>query len=191
MKQLVGVVAIVFSVLMLANTSYAFDWDKEQHEFSVKLGMVLESEVYIDPPDRYFDTDAGTMLAIRADAVVSPKLSVGGFFHQITNSTGAGDDITTNAIGGTMKYRANLTPDLQLRPGVSLGYNFLITSDAFRNDATGLEIGAFLEAAYHLRDGHMLNGEIGFVTQPAGGNSDIDMTYGPTWYLLVGYAFGK
>ena len=190
MRKILVIIAVILIALSVPGSSPAYDWNKEQYEFGVKLGMIFEGEVYMDPPDQYFDTDAGFMFALRADAVVTPKMSAGVFLHQISNATGAGDEMTTTAIGGSLKVRLTMSPDLQLRPGLTIGYN-MICGDAFQEDATGLELGAFLEAALHLQDGHMVTGELGFVSQPAGGNSDIDMTYGPTFYLLAGYAFGK
>ena len=187
----VATAVILFCLIMVPGASHAYEWDKQQYELGVKIGTIFAGEVWIDPPDRSFDTDSGTMFALRADSVVTPKMSMGMFIHQITNSTGGGDDITTTGIGATLKLRLTASPDLQIRPGVLFGYNFSIGSEAFKEDATGMEVGAFVEAAYHLQDGHMLTGELGFVAQPVGGNSDIDMTYGPTVYFLIGYAFGK
>jgi hypothetical protein len=35
-----------------------------------------------------------------------------------------------------------------------------------------------------------LVGELGFITQPSGGNEDSDVTFGPIFYLAFGYQFG-
>jgi hypothetical protein len=166
----------------------AFDFDGQKFEIGAKFGTIFPGEVTVDDGDH--DTKAGTMFAIRAESVITPKISAGVFYQNISNSTKADDSITTNAIGGIVQFRFTTAPNLQFRPGLTLGYNFDISGDALQNSATGLEIGALVEAAYCIKDGHMITGELGFVTQPAGGNSDIDMTYGPTFYFLIGYAFG-
>ena len=55
-------------------------------------------------------------------------------------------------------------------------------------DTTGLDVGGFVEVAKPMSNGTQeLLFEIGFVTQPSGGNDYADVTFGPHFYLTVGF----
>ena len=91
-------------------------------------------------------------------------------------------------IGGTLKGRFALKGGTQLRPGVIFAYQITTVDEV--DDINGLNVGFTFEAAFPLKDFNAIVAEIGFTTQPSGGNSDVDVTWSPIFYLTVGYEFG-
>jgi hypothetical protein len=80
---------------------------------------------------------------------------------------------------------------VRLKAGFSyeaLAYQ-ITTGDAF-DDVKGLNVGFTFEAAFPLKDFKAIVAELGFTTQPSGGNADADVTWAPIFYLTVGYEFG-
>ena len=78
------------------------------------------------------------------------------------------------------------TEKFAFRPGLSLGYRTI----SFGNDAikhmTGMGLNLSGEIAYQTSGNLSPLAELGFLTQPTGGNSDTAATYGPTFYFLRG-----
>ena len=77
---------------------------------------------------------------------------------------------------------------IQLRPGVVLAYQST-TGDAF-DDLTGLNVGLSFDVVFPLKGFNAIVGELGFMTQPSGGNEDADVTWAPIFYITVGYEIG-
>ena len=55
----------------------------------------------------------------------------------------------------------------------------------------GLAVNLSVEFQYHLANSPAIPFlDIGFLSQPTGGNSDADVTWAPIFYLNVGAAYG-
>ena len=63
------------------------------------------------------------------------------------------------------------------------------SGDSF-DDVEGLNVGFTGEFVFPLENKKAVVTEIGFTTQPAGGNADADVTWAPIFYLTVGNEFG-
>ena len=170
---------IIFIILCVPLLNYAQD---QSWNLGLKGGIFFPGEVYVNPPDDYFDTEMGWLINISADAMVAPKLSMGGFFlHVNTTDEYFEEDVGINTFGVTLKARFRLASGIQIRPGVAIGYQ-LINGEELFEDVKGLEVGAVFEIAKPLGSGRAILGELGFITQPSGGNEDIDMTFGPIFF---------
>ena len=179
---LVIVIALLLSVSFVHAQKQSWNWN-------FKGGILLPGTVSVEGFDG--DTNMGWIINTAFDAVVAEKFSMGGYlFYSGTSEAESGEDLSANimSIGGTLKGRFALQGGTQLRPGVILAYQ-LTTGDAF-DDVTGLNVGFTLEAAFPLKDYNAIVAEIGFSSQPTGGNSDADVTWAPIFYLTVGYEFG-
>ncbi|MCX5754261.1 MAG: hypothetical protein NTW97_11600 [Candidatus Krumholzibacteria bacterium] len=165
---------------------------EQQWNLTFKGGPLIPGTVTIDPPGGDVDTDMGWLLNAYIDAMVAPKLSFGGFLLLAgTSASGGGTDsgATVATLGATVKGRFTLQNGMQLRPGLAIGYQ-MISGDAF-DGVKGLDVGGIFEIVKPLANNkNALVGEVGFITQPAGGNSDADVTFGPIFYLAFGYEFG-
>jgi hypothetical protein len=187
-KKLMLWAVIGVAILFIPVFAHAFDWDRQQYEFGVKLGPTMGGEVFLDPPDKTFDLESGNVFFLSADSIITPKMSIGGFFRRAEVSNKVSDNESTiDTIGAALKLRFTPDPKLQLRPGLRLGYDYKFGNGD--DKMTAMNIGAFVELAYHLNDGFIITGEVGAVTG-SGGNSDFDMDYSFP-YIVIGVAFGK
>ena len=76
----------------------------------------------------------------------------------------------------------------QVRAGLILAYQ-MTSGDVF-DDVEGFNAGFTGEYVITLKDKKAVVIELGFTSQPAGGNADADVTWAPIFYLTVGYEFG-
>lgn len=185
---------VLLCMVLVALSVSVGNAQEQKWDFTFKGGLVMPGGVTIDPPGRDFDTGMGWLVNAYYDAVVAPKLSVGAFLMLAGSSvTVLGDDygVTITTLGATMKGRFTLSNGMQLRPGLAVGYQ-MINTDAPSSDGTkGLDVGGIFEVVKPFANSkNALVGELGFFTQPSGGNSDVDVTFGPIFYFAFGYQFG-
>ena len=157
---------------------------------NAKFGLLFPGTVTISPPGVDVDTEMGWILHVKADALLSPKFSMGGLISFAgTSAEESSESVSIMNFGGTLKGWFPLESGWQIRPGILLAYQ-LTTSDAF-DDVNGFNIGAFAELAIPLKNRYnAVVAELGFISQPAGGNEDADVTWAPVFYLQLGYEFG-
>lgn len=185
-------VALLCMVLVASSMSAA-SAQEQSWNFTVKGGLLLPGTVTVDGGygSGDLDTNTGWLLNAGIDAMVAPKLSIGGFLLLAGTSVGDSDEgamVTT--LGATLKGHFPLQSGLKLRPGIAFGYQ-ITSSDAFDDNLSGLDVGLTFEVVKPLANSkNALVGELGFITQPSGGNADADVTWGPIFYLAFGYQFG-
>ncbi len=164
---------------------------EQQWSITVKGGLLMPGSVTVESMS--LDTNMGFLANAYFDAMVAPKLSIGGFLQMAFPSVTAwGDDygVTVTTLGATMKGRFPLQSGWILRPGLAFGYQ-MSSSDAYTDGVNGLGVGGLFEVIKPLANSkNALVGELGFITQPSGGNSDADVTWGPIFYFAFGYQFG-
>jgi len=180
------ILVILVALLLFGSVAQA---QKQEWNWNIKGGIMLPGTVSIEGFDA--DTELGWIANTAFDAMVAEKLSMGVyFFYSGITEAETGESLSANlmSIGGTLKGRFTLRGGTQLRPGVIFAYQ-TTTGDAF-DDISGLNVGFTFEAAFPLKDFNAIVAELGFTTQPAGGNEDADVTWGPIFYLTVGYEFG-
>ncbi|MCK4559513.1 MAG: hypothetical protein KAV45_06985 [Calditrichia bacterium] len=180
------ILVIVIAVLLSSTFVHA---QKQSWNLNFKGGIMLPGTITVDGYDG--DTELGWIVNTAFDGMVAEKLSMGGyFFYSGISEAETGESLSANimSIGGTIKGRFQLRSGTQLRPGLILAYQ-ITTGDAF-DDVKGLNVGFTFEAAFPLKDFKAIVAELGFTTQPSGGNADADVTWAPIFYLTVGYEFG-
>ena len=157
---------------------------------AVKGGFLMDGEAHVSGDfEGDVDTNSGTMLLLSADSIMAPKLSVGAFLLYAQSGI-EGEDASIMTLGGTLKARFAFGT-FQLRPGLALGYQTINPdSSAAAADSTGLDVGFGCEASFPINPKLNFVGEVGFITQPAGGNDDVEFTFGPIWYVVGGVEFG-
>ena len=179
---------LVICVALLLTGSLA-QAQNQSWNWNFKGGIILPGTVTVEGYDA--DTELGWIVNTVFDAMVAEKLSMGGyFFYSGLTEAESGESNGANimSIGGTLKARFPLRGGTQLRPGVIFAYQ-ITTGDAF-DDVNGLNVGFTFEAAFPLKDRNAIVAEIGFTSQPSGGNSDVNVTWAPIFYLAVGYEIG-
>lgn len=177
--KIIILIVVIFSI----STVNAQNWN-----MNIKGGVMLPGTVTIEYIGDV-DTETGWIINTAYDAMVAEKLSMGGyFFYSGVTEEISGEGANIMAIGGTIKGRFPMRGGNQIRAGIILAYQ-MTSGDVF-DDVEGLNVGFTGEFVFPLQNKKAVVTEIGFTTQPAGGNSDADVTWAPIFYLTVGYEFG-
>jgi hypothetical protein len=184
--RLVHLTLVLLVTVLLFSVNFA-QAQSQTWNMNFKGGILLPGTVTIEGFD--VDTDMGWIANIAYDALVAEKVSMGGYFFY-AGVTPEDSDESANilTIGGTVKGRFTLSSGTQIRPGLILAYQ--MTSGSAFDDVKGLNVGFTGEVAFPLKDHRAVVAELGFTSQPSGGNSDADVTWAPIFYLTVGYEFG-
>ncbi|MEZ4225335.1 MAG: hypothetical protein R3B13_30570 [Polyangiaceae bacterium] len=168
------------------------DDEEESWNVGVKAGVLTAGSVYVEVADRSFDTSAGLLLLANVDAMVGKRLSMGAFVlnaHPSVTVLGTDYDATITTLGGTIKGRFGPSGGVSIRPGIAFGYQLISGDGPATDDVKGFDIGAVLEIAIPV-GGLRVPLEVGFISQPAGGNDATDLTFAPIPYLAGGVEFG-
>lgn len=167
-----------------ASTMMAGTLKGKTFDVGVTAGYWFSGTVTIEGYD--VDKDGAFLLRVFGDAYIIPQLAFGGYFNFSPYSE-QGVDITAFEIGGAIKPRFFLAPDFVIKPGLNLGYRFTTSDiDVAEISAFGLNLSVEFQKAM---PGYMLFGELGFLSQPAGGNSDVEVTFAPIFYVGAGIGF--
>ena len=157
---------------------------------NLKAGVLTAGEVYIEEADTTIDTEAGFLGQVDLDAYVAPMLSLGVFvLIATTEESESGEEGTVTTIGGTLKGRFG-GDRFEIRPGVAFGYQQIDVDVSGVKDTKGFDVAAVLEFAYYTSKKMAIVGELSFISQPAGGNDDSDVTFAPIMYFAGGVEFG-
>jgi hypothetical protein len=177
----------VLLLMTIFSLSSMVQGQSQSWNFNIKGGMLMPGTVSVEGFE--VDTDMGWIANAAFDALLAEKISMGGYFFYAGTSAEESDE-TANimTIGGTIKARFTLQGGTQIRPGVILAYQ-MTTGEAF-DDVNGLNVGFTGEVAFPLKNKNAIVTEIGFTSQPSGGNEDAEVTWAPIFYLTVGYEFG-
>ena len=119
-----------------------------------------------------------------------PKFAVGAYFNysSFTASYGGYDaDADFYEFGIALKPRFILNATTAVKPGLNIGYRKLSVEGY--DDADGLGLNLSIEVQFMLEGGYVFFIDGGFLSQPAGGNDDVDITWAPIVYLAAGIVF--
>lgn len=157
------------------------DLEGKSFDLGVSAGYWFGGNVVIQGFD--VDKDGAFLLRIFADSYLMPRFAVGGYFNFSPYSQ-EGVSITMFEFGAGIKPRFLLAPDFAIKPGLNIGYRFT-TSDISAAEISALGINVSVEFQKAM-PGVLLFGEFGFLSQPSGGNADIEVTFAPIFYFTVG-----
>jgi hypothetical protein len=149
------------------------------------LGVVFPGTVNSDPGGDH-DTKTGFLVQGALDYYVVPRLSTGLFLqYQSVGLVYSGETASVLGVGAAIKARFAIADAIALRPGLSIGYQHGSWSGS-TGTTSGLGVGAMVEGVFPL--GRSVNGlvQVGFTTQPSGGNKDITLTWAPIFFLAAG-----
>jgi hypothetical protein len=153
-------------------------------------GVLFPGSVYIEP----YDWDTGTGFTVNAglDYMVAPRLSLG-LLAQYASTTLTEPDVgvTEAGIGVTLKAHFGDRNDFHFRGGISFMYQVDNVDEPGFDSAQGLGIGLIADLVKPLQPGTNLLFQLGFITQPTGGNADAEVTWAPLIYAAVGLELAK
>lgn len=158
---------------------------RQSFALSAKAGVLTSSEVYVD--DVSFDSDVGPLMVAKVDTFIVPRASLG-LQGILAFPSLADEGVTLLNAGATLKLQYELG-NVRLRPGLALSYQRM--SSEYFDAVEGFSPGAFVELALPFAEQAAGIVEVGFLSQPNGGNEDSSVTFGPTWYLAFGVELGS
>ncbi len=176
---------LIFFILLCINTS-SFAQSENNVQVSISGAYMFESDnLYFAEVDRYFSIGDAVILKAEGDY----------YLQKFNNNFGIGlfasfgspwydgfEETSMIEFGPTLKWKFNLE-QVELIPSLYIGYR------SYEGDAgDGLGINLSFKAQFP-RDKFIPFVDIGFLTQPAGGNDATDITFSPLFILGGGVGF--
>jgi hypothetical protein len=157
---------------------------------SLVAGMALPGTISVSPGGEA-DTKIGWVVRAAGDAMLIPKLSMGAYVLYGRTSTDPGSlGLWMLGLGGTLKGHFQIET-VQLRAGLAIAFQ-VMNSDAIGSEsAKGLGLAPVVEVAVPVANNMNLLIQTSFVSQPAGGNKHVDVTWAPIFYLAAGIEYAK
>jgi len=185
-------VLILFGILFLPSVGLAQSTLKERsRDFGISVGYIFEGSAYFAEPDRYSAHTAGPMIRAFYDSFLMERFAVGLYaqaalsdFPRYTTEEGT----ILVELGFSAKPRFLVGEKMALKPGLNVGYRTYLADDEYvQSDGLGLNLG--LELQYDIGASYLPFLEVGFISQPWGGNDETDITFDPITYVQLGIAF--
>jgi hypothetical protein len=179
----------VLALAVLLATPPAAAQGASDLQFTFGAAAVLPGTVYVEPYE--WDTGAGFGLSAALDYAIVPRLSAG-LLLQYTSVGFTEVDVTGKTIGfgGTLKVLVGDPRKVHFKVGATVMYQLDSLDGADTDDARGLGVGAIAEVLYPVSPRLCAVGQLGFTSQPSGGNSDAEVTWAPLFFVGAGVAFG-
>jgi hypothetical protein len=163
----------------------------QQYHFSLSSLFEHEEMAYFDPPNAYSALEGGLML--KASGVYGQSvLRYGWFVDYIpTNYVYRYDyDLEMISLGGIIGAAFDANDQIQIQALGEIGYrNSSLSLDL--DSYSGLAINLNINGIYWLDGDFHPKANIGFQTQPDGGNSDVFFSYSPQWYIGIGVVYSN
>ena len=158
------------------------------NEFGFSLGLLAGGEVYIAEFDQFFDLESGLSLFGFYDFFITDKFAVGGNAHvAFPGQEFLGETLAFYELALALKMKFSLGNTVSYKPGFNLGYR-LISSDDL-DTIQGLGLNLTNEVQLDISENFTPFVDLGFISQPAGGNDEFNATFSPVIVLRVGMSF--
>lgn len=190
----IALIALLFCFVG-TNSVFAKSFTDRGSDIGLSGGMWLSGDIYVDIIEDDIEKESSFMFRAIADTYLMPKFAVGVYFNYSAPSFSyysMEGDATMTEFGITMKPRFVMGPRIAIKPGFNIGYR-KFESDITINDKKlsieGLGLNLSVEIQFMTSGNYIFYLEPGFLAQPAGGNNDTDVTFGPIFYILGGICF--
>ncbi len=171
-------------IILIACLASAQTLEDREQDYGFVVGYWTAGTVSVQGFEA--DKDGSLLLRVFADAYIMPKLAFGAYFNYAPYSQ-SGTDINALEFGGSIKPRFMIGEDVALKPGINFGYRWTSSDvSSAEIDAFGLNLSVELQK---MINGRVFFGEFGFLSQPAGGNDLVDVTFAPIVYFGAGIVF--
>ena len=175
---------IILCIIVLSFSSSAFSAD-DTMDIGISGNFWLSGTINVEGYDA--DKSAGLLFRGFVDSFVAEKLTMGAYLNLAPTVEVEDESGSMYEIGGALKYRA-MVGEMPLKIGINIGYRKL-DSDAMNDEIEGLGINLSAELQFNMDGNFVPFIEAGFLSQPSGGNEDVEVTWSPIVYLGGGVAF--
>jgi hypothetical protein len=160
----------------------------------VMAGLVLAGEIYANPPDQILDTSSGFIIRVIADNPITSGFSMGVYGNYIRSTAELGSlssDFTVTSFGLTLKSNFSLSPSVDLRLGIGIGYQMTAADDLgeFGENIKGFDLAPISEIIIQMENGMTALMSISGFSQPSGGNEVADVSWSPIIFVTGGLQF--
>ncbi len=176
MKKILITSLLIYCISL--NTSAQVQWD-----LSLNYYFETEETVYLDPPDLF--SGLSSAIGIRGKAVFPwGNRFVGGVLISYIPSV---ELIRFEEDGSFVELGVMVGPtfdigDLTLVTTGEISFRSIPT-DNENLESTGLGTNLNVTLIFNSQNNISPKVELGFITQPAGGNDDLEYTFSPYWYI--------
>ncbi|MCU0607250.1 MAG: hypothetical protein MUF78_07490 [Candidatus Edwardsbacteria bacterium] len=165
-------------------------------DIGISAGMVLPGTINVEGVDVI--NSMSPFFKAHLDAYIVEKLAMGIYasylmitLDHVKGSSATIPDAYNSAsgfeIGGTIKPCFKLSETVTLKPGLEIGYRHMSLED-LDDGINGMALGATIELKFKA-GGMSPFIAPGFISQPAGGNSDVEVTWAPMITVAGGIEF--
>ncbi|MEL6916973.1 MAG: hypothetical protein AAFO99_04505 [Bacteroidota bacterium] len=161
-------------------------------EYGVSVGLLTEGSFYISELDENFGLESGFTLHGFYDHYITEKFSIGGNISVSFPSLEILDEnVTFYEFALALKPRFDVSDKVTYKPGFNIGYRIINAPDIDEEGGTiqGLGLNLTNELQFHIDQGFTPFFDLGFISQPAGGNDDFNVTFSPLIMIRVGVVF--
>lgn len=181
---------VIFFLLVFTSVTQA-QFSSRTMDIGIGAGYNLGGTVKVSGAD--LDMEGNFLLQAFADFYLVEKFSWGVYakFGPGVKSDISTETATMYEFGMGLKPRFIVSDGkMAIRPGLEIGYRIIdLDVDAEGVDVNGLGLNANVEVQFLTSSSIVPFGQIGFLTQPSGGNDFDDVTWAPMFYLMAGVAF--
>jgi hypothetical protein len=114
---------------------------------------------------------------------------VAAFLQATRDDANTEDEANVVNAGVTVKGHAQFGT-VRVSPGLALAYQMTFAK-TYDETVKGFSPGAFVELVFPAGSEIRGAAEVGFISQPWGGNADFDVTFGPIVYVALGAEYGR
>lgn len=155
--------------------------------FQFGAGYFNGGTVFVDGEE--LAVSEGAIGSVAIDAIVSPHLSLG-LFSVAARTEVEGTSINVGTVGATIKARWGSSTGTQLRLGLAFGYQRISEDGNDGEDAAdqaihGLDIAPIIEVAFPSSGALQFVLQASALSQPIGGNREVDVTFKPIGYVAA------
>ncbi|MBN1498828.1 MAG: hypothetical protein JW982_01615 [Spirochaetes bacterium] len=168
---------------------------KTEFDIALTVGAWLPGTIDIEGYE--VDKDMGFLGRGFVDAYLMPNFAAGAYINYFSGSLsddGNSLDVWFYEFGIALKPKFIMNEKMAFKPGLNIGYRLndresMTTSPDEITESDGLGLNLSAEVIYSINDSYSLLVDFGFLSQPAGGNEDANVTWAPIFYLNVGVLF--
>jgi len=180
---------VIIAVGCIFLTALPMMADARNTDIGLGAGIWFPGTVDIEGED--VDKNMSFLVRLFIDSYIVQQFAVGAYFNYSNPEFEWGpyeEEAEMYELGVALKYRLLLGNSLPLKIGLNVGYRNM-DADAPIDDIQGLGINMSAELQFSATSGITPFIEGGFLTQPAGGNDDADVTWAPIFYVAGGIVF--
>ncbi len=158
-------------------------------DIGLGAGVWLPGTVDVEGED--VDKNMCFLIRLFIDSYVVEQFAFGGYANFSNPEFEYGpykEEATMYEFGLALKYRLLLGNKMPLKIGLNIGYRKM-DADAPIDDVEGMGLNLSAELQFSAKGSVTPFIEGGFLTQPAGGNDDADVTWAPIFYVAGGIVF--